>query len=257
MSALAGLQGRLQRAVLEDRPQLAEAVAGGTLPPEQRVGIYARAYRSRLLEALEGDYPALRALLGAQDYARLALAYVEATPPDHHSIRWYGRRLPAFLAGCEPDRPWLAALAAFEWTMGETFDAAEAEPLAAGALEGVPAERWPQARLEFHPSLRSLALPAEVPALWRAALAGQLSPERPSAQAPPVPWLLWRREGTPLYRSAGPEEHAMLEALRAGGALAEGCEALAGHLAEAQVPLRAATLLRTWIEEGLVSALHA
>lgn len=38
------------------------------------------------------------------------------------------------------------------------FIAADATPLAAVALSTLPAERWPELRLSFHPSLRPLVL---------------------------------------------------------------------------------------------------
>ncbi len=118
---------------------------------------------------MAADYPALQALLGAEEFAALASAYAESRPPSHYSIRWAGAGLAEFLR----DRPDLADLARFERTLSEAFDAADATPLTAEALAGLPAERWPELRLFFHSSLRCLALHHNAPELWHAATEGR------------------------------------------------------------------------------------
>ena len=74
------------------------------------------------------DFEALIAVLGEEEFRSAARAYVEATPSAFRNVRWYGGKLAAFLRQTQPwrDKPWLADLAEFEWTLTLAFDAADA-----------------------------------------------------------------------------------------------------------------------------------
>ena len=129
MARLETIEGDFQSFVLTGSAAIEARVVGTQrVPIATRLAIYGNAYRSRLIEALESHYPALLALTGAEEFAALASAYVQAHNSSFASIRFYGGALGAFLAAC-PDyasRPWLGELARFEWAMTEVFDAADA-----------------------------------------------------------------------------------------------------------------------------------
>ena len=71
----------------------------------------------------------------------------------------------------------------------------------------------------------------------------------------PAYWIVWRDDLITRYRSMPDDEQQALACLRSGGNFEEICIALADFHEEAQIPLRVATLLKTWIGQGLISEL--
>jgi hypothetical protein len=67
-----------------------------------------------------------------------------------------------------------------------------------------------------------------------------------------VHWLLWRQELTTYFRSLSVTEAKALDAARDGWPFGELCALLCDELGETQAPLQAATLLRGWIDAGLI-----
>ena len=256
MSALAHLQDEFQEYLLRGAPGIEARVAGSArVPIETRLGIYAGAYGGRLIDALESSYPALAALLGAEDFPILGAKYVRSHDSRYFSIRDYGDALAEFLQG-HPDYaevPLLAELARWEWTLCAVFDAGDAEALSAAALSRVAPAEWAQLRFEFHPSTRRLALSWNVPQLWKA-LTDQ--GERPELRvvAKPVEWLLWRQDLKTYFRSLEAGEAAALDAARSGSSFGELCELLAATSGSERAPAEAAALLAGWLGAGLVVA---
>ena len=223
-----------------------------------RLGVYADAYRLRLIEALGNDYPTLRAVAGAEDFERIARAYIEAHPSDTPSVRWFGRHLAEFL-GQSPGwerHELLAELAAFEWSKGAVFDAPEAPALEIAAVAAVPPESWPGMRLLTQPALRRLDLRWSAPALFQAQEAQQELPE-PEREDEPVHWLLWRDAGLDIrWRSLGEDEAAAFDAVLAGASFEDICERLCEWVEAEQAAMHAAGLLKRWIFDGLVVELE-
>jgi len=254
VSALAQLQRDFQHYLLRgDAAIEAQVVGTARVPVATRLAIYGGAYRSRLGEALESNYPALAKLLGAHDFATLANDYVTAHDSPYFSVRYYGDALPQFLATHEEyaAAPVLAELAQWEWAMTSVFDAADATPLTHAALERIAPQRWAQLRFGWHPSVQRLSLSWNVPQLWQTLTADG---ERPAASlsAAPLPWLLWRQELGSYFRSLGTAEASVLDAARSGWPFGELCELLCSELGDERAPLEAATLLRGWIACGLI-----
>jgi hypothetical protein len=253
---LAQLQGDFQQYLLRGAAAISGQVRGSAkVPAATRLAIYGDAYRSRLAEALGNNYPVLAQLLGPADFAPLAAAYVREHDSAFFSIRYYGAELPQFLSRHENylTAPVLAELAHWEWAMGRTFDAADAPVLDHAALAQLPPQRWGQLRLTFHPSLERLALLWNVPQLWQALNAQQERPELTLA-AQPQQWLLWRHGLDTFYRSLSDSEATALDAARNHWSFGELCELLCEALGAEAAPTEAATLLRGWVESGLISA---
>ena len=123
-------------------------------------------------------------------------------------------------------------------------------------MQAIEPERWATLRFGFHPSLRRLSLAWNTAAVWQAGSAEQDSPV-PERSPEPVPWLLWRRDFKNYFRSLDAIERAALDAAIAGGTFTDICEALATQLPEAEIPLRAATLVALWVDGGLIASLSA
>ena len=240
--------------LLEDDALLAAVVDAPPLPAADRLKIYRNAYRVRFLDAIKDTHTVLFKILGDEVFESLGAAFIDANPSVHRSIRWYGRELADFLTQREPysDQPILAEIARFEWTLSAVFDAADAEPMGRDALRAVNPDSWDQLGFVFHPSLRRLDLAWNTVAVWQA-MSRDEDPPPPEAADTATPWLLWRRELTNRFRSMDQAESAALEAARAGEPFGQICAALRAWLPEEEIPLRAATLIGTWTDSGMIT----
>jgi hypothetical protein len=259
MTQLARLQGDFQDFLLRGSEAVRTHVLGSArVPVETRLGIYAGAYGSRLVDALRSNFPALAVLLGEADFEALGADYVRTHDSPFFSIRNYGDALPEFLGqqATYAEVPVLAELARWEWTLGSVFDAADATPLTSAALARIAPAEWAQLVFAWHPSVRRLALAWNVPQLWQALTDGGERPELVLLPEP-IEWLVWRRELRTQFRSLSKREAAVLDAARAGDGFGALCEQLQAELGERPAPAQAATLLRAWVEAGLIVAARA
>lgn len=257
MSRLPRIQGDFQSYLLGGASAGIEQHVAGTqkVPVATRLGIYGDGYLSRLIEALEANFPTLSQLLGEEDFGALATAYVRSHDSPFFSIRYYGDGLARFLAAdpAYAGAPVLADLARWEWAMTEVFDAADAVAIGTDTLAQVAPESWAGLRFDWHPSVRRLALAWNAPQIWKA-VSDDAEPPEVAFSAEPVEWLLWRQDLRTYFRSLQPPEGAALDAARAGRSFGELCALLAQMLGEAEAPAKAAGFLREWAESGLIVA---
>jgi hypothetical protein len=247
------LQSDLQNHLLGVHSTIADAIVDAPpLPIAERLDIYRNAYRVRLIEALDSTYPILHKVLGDEVFTALGEEFVAAHVSVHRSIRWYGRELPEFLGQRPPyaEQPILAELAVLEWTLAEVFDAADAQSVQRAAFSADPSA-WSELRFTFHPSLRRLRLQWNTAAVWQAMSRDETPPDPVCAEYP-VPWLLWRQNLQNYFRSMTADEAAALDLSRRGATFGEICEALAEWLPDEEIPLRAAGLLGTWADSGII-----
>lgn len=247
-------QGFVLRPETEDLADLVAETAG--VPRAVRLGIYASAYRARLVEAASADYNHLHTYLGDAGFDALIRAYVEAYPPRSPSLRWLGQHLPRFLRETEPycRHPEVVEMAELEWALCHAFDAADATPIPAALLAQVPPDAWGALALRLHPSLRQVRLRTNAPRIWEALAEGR-DPPGVEVRDEPAVWLVWRHDLRLLFRQARPGEAATLACFAAGGTFAEACEGLCETLAAAAIPPAVAGFLRQWLDEGLVVGL--
>ncbi|RMF10281.1 MAG: DUF2063 domain-containing protein [Alphaproteobacteria bacterium] len=255
MATLEQLQRDFWAAVTQGDSALRDHVTTTPGPdPEDRIAIYANAYTARLTQALTTDYKRLAALMGDHLFADLARAYMARHPSTHPSLRYFGRSLPGFLERTRPwaDEPTLAELARFEWALVEAFDAPDADPVTVDAMADVPASDWPGLTLRFHPTMQIVAVTYPVVALWRA-LDEHDTVEKPDPLDHPARVLVWRHGLTTRFRTMDTDEAVGLSAMTEGAPFAELCEALTEWHGP-QAAARAAILLKTWIGDGLITA---
>lgn len=256
MSSLRQLQEAFQAHVLCGRGGIEAEIAGtASVGPIERLRIYADAYRLRLLEALGTDYSGLKRLLGEDAFDRLGRAYIDAHPSDRRSIRWFGRHMAHFLANTGPylNDPVLAEMAAFEWAQGEAFDAADDPSLTIEQMAALPPEAWPTLRFQPHASIRRLWLGWNVPAMWQAFDQGRRDVPPAEPVTPPLRWLVWRNERMVHWRSLAEDETAGFDHVVDECTFGEVCEVLCRWHDPAEVSLRAAAMLKTWIAAGLLA----
>lgn len=255
MTALARLQTTFQEYLQRLEGDAESLIADNArVDARARLSIYAQAYRLRLLEALDANYPVLHQWRGEAAFQTLGGAYIDVCPSNHYNIRYFGDQLPRFLKVVEPfcNTPELSEMAALEWALALAFDAADSPVAGAAAVAAIPVARWPQMRLKFHPAVQRLDLHSNVLAIWKAVLA-QTPPPEPQSQRDPTGWLVWRQNLSPFFRSLSVDEAWALDATHRGDNFAGLCEGLCEWIDAQNVAAHAAALLQQWITDGLVT----
>ena len=221
-----------------------------------RLGIYVSAYRARLIEALQSDYPGVQALLGNDDFEKLGESYLETHPSKFPNIRWYGATLVEFLKTTSPyqEQRTLHEMASFEWAMTLAFDAADDPVVSIEDVAAVPPDAWAELRFIPHASIQRLEFLWNAPAIWKAMHAEKTLPPAKKSKAP-VSWIMWRKGLATYFRSMSVDEAWALDAMRVGQTFAEICAGLCEWKDEAQVAQHAAGLLKSWVGDALIARL--
>jgi hypothetical protein len=265
---LAELQGLFQSAVLTGDAEDA-AILDIVAPPRAAdrptmMGVYVNAYRLRLAEFLDEDYPALRAMLGDDDFEALVEAYIDANPSRLRNARWYTTRLPEFMQESEN---WSAntlaiGLALFERALTDAYDAADAPAQSIETLAEYSPQDWPRLGFKFHPSLRLIEVAAGVLDAYVAATADEGEDEDEEDEGPLDDRLsyasesetiaIWRSDLDPAYRQLDPDEYLALFEAMAGQSFGDICQLVAFQNESQSATERLARFLVTWFSEGLV-----
>ena len=252
MPALAAQQRRLAAAIVGD----ADDTAFDGIGSVGRVRVYRHAYRARLTEALRSNYPVLHRVLGDAAFGELARAYLRERPSVRPSIRWFGDDLPAYMHDA-PDsvpHPSLVDLARMEWSLGLSFDSADAAALTPAMLLAIDPAQWPALCFEPHPSVRLMQLDWSVEPAWSAVTADE-NAEVDAPQSSRHALLVWRWRLDTRWRSLPDDEAAWLRSCLNGEPFAQLCE-LAAQTAGDGTALAAASALRSWVESGLLAGLR-
>lgn len=222
---------------------------------------YDHAYRARLVEIMTEDFEGLHTLLGDEQFFKMLGEYVDAHPSTTRSVRWLGRHLPDWLRQSEiwGAYPEVVSIAAFEWMLGLAFDAPDAPMIGVNEIGNVPPEAWPMLMFTFHPALNTATLDCDVSAFYRSVKA-ETDPEGPPVRYErPVTWAAWRDPETMIvtYRALELDEAMALGGARAGQTFDGICELIADHTEADEAAVRAAGLLRNWVESGWLIGLDA
>jgi hypothetical protein len=254
MSSLASLQRLLQSHIVDgDQTLAAEIESTDAIPAATRLSIYSDAYRLRLIEALQANYPILDRFMGTDEFVRLTQLYLSSNPSRHFSIRWFGHRLAEFMRDYAEYRqhPWLAELAEWEWKVATAFDASDAELLTLDDLAGLAPDEWPSLYLTLQPSAQRIGVVTNAPVIAKAAGSEQALPHGALCDER-VEWLIWRRDLEVQFRSLDGVEACALDCIRNGATFEAMCEKMAEVVDSDEVPLRAVQYLRAWIDEQLL-----
>ncbi len=221
---LPGLQRWMQGAILgrgappdADAVIVGDAQGRGGLSAAQRLTLYARGYRARLMECLSAEFPCLRALAGEQVFELFAAGYVAARPSTDPSLYGLGEGFADYLEATRPpgdDGPGAlsalpAELARLDRARAEVQRAAGVERLAPSVL-AADLLLTPGARLRRPDSVRLLTLGFDPgPVLAAVDRGGPIDPPPPSPTPVAVARSRWRVSvhALPAWR------HAWLEAL--------------------------------------------
>ena len=257
-NTLLGLQRDFSRYVLDGdiAPMTVQVIGSAAANAEKRLDVYSQAYRLRLLEVLGNDLAGLRLLAGDENFERLCLAYIEATPSAHYNVRWYGDQFADFVENSEwSQQPGLSEMAAIEWCMTLAFDTADDPLVDAEQMALVAGELWPGMQFRLHSSLQRLTLQWNVNEIRRAVDREEIPPELQNFDTPQQ-WIGWRKDRNVRHRLLEHDEAAVLSAVENGSSFAEVCELLCEWHDVETVAMRAATLLQRWVEDQWISRLQ-
>ena len=257
---LAELQAAFQSAVLSGAAKDSKVLASLAKPAAREratgFGVYVKAYRLRVAEYLEEDFPALKSLLGDKRFEGLVSDYVAANPSRTRNARYFSSRLPEFMQKSDKWRGEAQAVgvARLERALSDAFDAVDGEACALETLAAHAPQDWPRLVFAFHPSLRLLSLPAGAVELYEA-LSSEVATPRPQPCDGEEGAAVWRSGFDPAYRALGTDEFLALNEALAGKSFGVICQLVAFQQDESSAPERLAQFLVNWFSDGLVVAL--
>jgi len=206
----------------------------------ERLSVYASGYFSRLLGALEPEYPRLASALGTEEFRSLVAAHLLRAPSHSPSLADLGEDLAGTVRACPAgtERPWLVDLAAFERALAEVWLSGPSESRAWKIEEGEDPEGL---RLTLSAAVRVVEVSWDV-VDWR--------PEQDLPARRQGCLVVWRVEASTAVEWLEQAPGEVLDALSHGLPLGELCE-LAASLGMS--PGDVGTAFGHWTERGWVA----
>ena len=223
---------------------------------QKRIGIYASAYRLRLIETIETDHEILGSYLGDELFDKMAQEYINTHPSSYRSLRHFCDLLPQFLNDDTffSQYPILSHIAAFERRLLNAFDAEEQSRINFSEFQQLAPEYWPESRLRFHPSMQIYQCQSNAVESWHALKNKKIPPQPDYTLA--SSWLLWRgKERLTEFISLTEYQRVLLEGFLKGQNLAQQCELMLNYFNEEQAPTKVLQAIRAWFEMGLIRAI--
>ncbi len=254
MGNLAELQQNFQCYLMQQESSIQHDIANTPkISIPTRLAIYRDAYYLRLLEVLSFDYPGLHVLLGDDKFDQLGRSYIDAHPSQYRSVRWFGEHLPHFLqdTALYSQNNLLIEMAKFEWALVEAFDVSDVPCFPLTEMASISVEEWPELQFRLHPSVQRLAFEWNIAGIWNA----MNEEEDPHLQKgdETTQWLIWRKGFNVQFCSLSVEEAYFIDALNAGQNFSQICEGLCEWVDEESVSMTAATLLKRFMIDELIT----
>ena len=193
--------------------------------PLKRFNVYRNNAAAMLIETLRGRYPVIERLVGEEFFKAAAHLFAAKNPPRSPALFEFGGGFPDFLAAFAPAQtlPYLPDVAQLEWLRHTAYHAADAEPMQASALGGVPPEQAGSILLRLHPSARLLISDYPAVSIWETNTADaevrKIGPDLPGEAA-----LILRPQLEVKVMRLGPGGDAFLDAIGQGACLAAAAE---------------------------------
>ena len=255
MSELKALQYEFIDYLLGKKSDIADHIQStAAMSAQDRLNIYAYAYKARLKEAIMTDYEKLHSYLGDVQFDQVLERYIEKYPSAETNLRYYGIRMAVLLRDEEPFRslPILAEIAHIEAAFINSFDAKDATSVTIKQLSALAPETWETLNFTLHASVQILTYQFNSFDVWKA-LADEKPPPEATLNDVPKVWLLWRDAALiTRYRSLSADETDALSLVAQGKSFPEVCEQLLSYFEEDEVPLKAVAYLQAWVQEGLI-----
>ncbi len=254
MTSLSRLQHDLQSYLLTGQCAIESSVVETeTVSSQSRLNVYRNAYQSRLVEALANNFPCLQAYIGDEEFENIALEYIAASPSTYRSIRWFGDTFSDFLRQYyEKNYAYIAELAEFEWKLTLSFDARDECLFQLNGMIHIPPESWVGMKLILHPSVLQMNFLWNVVAIWEAIENDEHYIDA-SKNAKLEAWILWRHDYMNNFYALSESEAWALDVISTGATFGEVCEGLRQWHDDHDAGLQAASLLKGWIQAGLIT----
>jgi hypothetical protein len=134
----------------------------------RRMAVYRGNMIANQSKALQGAYPVVAKIVGADFFAGLAREYGRQVPSVSGDLNEFGESLPEFLAQFPParDLPYLPDVAQLEWRVHCAFYAADHKALEAARLALVPADKQSSLRFQLHPACAMMRSDYPLARIW-------------------------------------------------------------------------------------------
>lgn len=215
--------------------------------------VYQNNYRAQLMSVLEASYPKVLARLGADLFRDAAIIHIDQHPPHAWTLDVYGENFEDTLRTLLPHNPDVHELTWVEWSLAQSFVAADADGVSNDDLAGVD---WETAQLRLAPSLRLRRVTTNVEAVWSALHDDAGAPESEMLDAAGG-LIIWRQDTSCHLRQTDATEYAALQSLHEDAYFASLCDVLVEHLGEEIGVVRAGELLASWIGAGIVTRIES
>lgn len=129
--------------------------AEGKAAPK-RYSVYRNNVVVSLMDSLGDAYPALKVIIGEENFGKICRNYVVETPPNSAMMQNYGENFAGFIENFPPlaKSPFLGDVARVERAWLESYHAMDAEVLTGAVLEGLEPEAVQELVFQPHPALR-------------------------------------------------------------------------------------------------------
>ncbi|MFN4156595.1 MAG: DUF2063 domain-containing protein [Paracoccaceae bacterium] len=199
-----------------------EPPSGLTAPEREEVAQRFKVYRNNiqhsLTRALAARFPVIEQLVGTEFFAAMAGVFIAESPPaDPVLLRW-GETFATFLDQFPPVLylPFLGDVARLEYLRGRACHAADAQSIAADALNVPDPESL---RLDLHPSVGLFFARMPAVQIWQSHQPG--ATRKPLTQGPDHALIAREADFTVIVEPTDPDTFAVLSALRDGKTLGE------------------------------------
>jgi putative DNA-binding protein len=257
MSGLQELQLRFMDYLLDESSEVIDDIESTPmLSAKGRMDIYASAYKLRLKEAITTDYDKLASYLGDEQFDQLMEQYIEQYPSHTTSLRYFSIKLPELVRDEEPFNQIaeLYEIACIERAFSDSFDAKDRQFVVQDDLINLPEEAWGTLHFIFQNSVQILSLEHNSFPIWKA-LADDYTPPKVE-KTESTTWVLWRRSDLiSHYRVVPVAEIAALHLAMKGKTFAVICEKLLEFFSEEETPMKAISLLQSWVNEEMLAGL--
>ncbi|KEJ95868.1 Putative DNA-binding domain-containing protein [Pseudosulfitobacter pseudonitzschiae] len=187
------------------------AVAG------KRFDVYRNNVMQSLTDVMRAGFPAVRKLIGAQNFDLVAGAFIRAQPPTLPIMQRYGDGFDSFLAEVPQlaHLGYLSDVAGLEQALRLSYHAADCVPLDAARLGDLPPEQLGAVRFAVAPAVHLIPSVWPLYDIWRFNTEDGAPKPQPVAQHV----LITRADYDPVPHPLSPAQGAWIAALMAGETL--------------------------------------
>lgn len=154
---------------------------GRGAPTSKRFDVYRNNVAVSLTDALEGAFPVVHKLVGAEFFRAMAGIYQRKHLPESALMMFYGHKMPQFLKRFPPAQSlaYLPDVARLEIALRKSYHAADAEPVTPDTLGALSPDALMAARITLAPALRVVSSIHPIHAIWQVNMvAGSAAPVR-------------------------------------------------------------------------------